>query len=136
MPDCPSVPISPASTPGGAAAEVPLWVDELTASALPKARNTPLWMADLPGAGWYPDPLDPARVRYWGGFVWQEATVPTLTPGAGAAPATERFPIRGGRSDARRAPVRAALFSTFGGAGGAAAPRHPNPASLIPRPDR
>jgi hypothetical protein len=150
MRDRSAVPTRPASTPVDAAAEVPLWVDEHTASALPTATGAPLWVADLPDAGWYPDPLDTTRVRYWGGFVWHAASMPILVPLAGppwgdvrgdvraGARAAERFPAPGGRSDTKRGPVRAALFSAFAGegAGGVPAPRDPGPASLAPPQNR
>jgi hypothetical protein len=37
-------------------------------------------------AGWYPDPQDPGRQRYWDGAGWSEATQPAApaTPGYGA----------------------------------------------------
>jgi Protein of unknown function (DUF2510) len=37
-------------------------------------------------AGWYPDPYDPAQLRYWDGQTWSEATAPA-NPVAGGGPA-------------------------------------------------
>lgn len=47
--------------------------------------------ATTPVAGWYPDPLDPVRLRYWDGAVWTEqvsvaADVGTTPDGPSAAP--------------------------------------------------
>jgi hypothetical protein len=51
--------------------------------------------ASVPGAappGWYPDPADPARWRWWGGGPWSQTGAPgaesaeSASPGAGPAP--------------------------------------------------
>lgn len=34
--------------------------------------------------GWYPDPGDPSRQRYWDGVAWTEATAPAPTEGFGS----------------------------------------------------
>ncbi len=34
----------------------------------------------LPPADWYPDPSDPAKVRYWDGVAWTAYTQPALPP--------------------------------------------------------
>lgn len=47
-------------------------------------------MSDTPPAGWYPDPQDASRQRYWNGTAWTEHTA-AGSPQAGgqaAAPAT------------------------------------------------
>ena len=31
-------------------------------------------------AGWYPDPLRPARLRYWNGIAWSDAVHDTIQP--------------------------------------------------------
>ena len=48
----------------------------------------------LPAAGWYPDPEDPAGMRYWDGSQWTEQRAPgaNVAPGAmaQAGPAAAR----------------------------------------------
>ena len=43
-------------------------------------------MADLPAAGWYPDPEQPGQQRYWDGQQWTEHRAP-LEGGPGQQPA-------------------------------------------------
>lgn len=45
-------------------------------------------MASSPAPGWYPDPQDAARQRWWDGGAWTEHVNASLTPGG--APAAER----------------------------------------------
>lgn len=42
--------------------------------------------SSLPPAGWYPDPADPSRTRWWDGQAWHEAAAP-------AAPAAPNGPV-------------------------------------------
>lgn len=43
--------------------------------------------SSIPAADWYPDPLDPAGIRYWDGAQWTEHTAPALAVGAARASA-------------------------------------------------
>ncbi len=52
----------------------------------PAAGATPS-MPALPPPGWYPDPGDPARARFWDGVAWTDQVAP------GAAPATPVPPV-------------------------------------------
>lgn len=45
-------------------------------------------------AGWYPDPQNPAQLRYWDGQAWSESTAPAA-PAAPSAPATPVDPAAG-----------------------------------------
>lgn len=38
-------------------------------------------------AGWYPDPMNPAQLRYWNGAYWTEQTAAAPPPGEPATPA-------------------------------------------------
>ena len=42
-------------------------------------------MSDTPPAGWYPDPQDSSRQRYWNGTAWTEHTADGAPQAAGAA---------------------------------------------------
>lgn len=42
-------------------------------------------MSDTPPAGWYPDPQDANRQRYWNGSAWTEHTADGTPQAAGAA---------------------------------------------------
>ncbi|WP_229022962.1 DUF2510 domain-containing protein [Actinomarinicola tropica] len=44
-------------------------------------------MSDRPGAGWYPDPSDPAQQRWWDGTAWTDQV-----SGAGGAPGVSTSP--------------------------------------------
>ncbi len=44
-------------------------------------------MANVPPAGWYPDPEDNAQFRYWDGGRWTEHRAPRTGPAAQAGPA-------------------------------------------------
>ena len=44
-------------------------------------------MSDTPRAGWYPDPSDPQKQRYWDGTQWTEHTA-DLQPSGESAPAS------------------------------------------------
>lgn len=44
-------------------------------------------------AGWYPDPADPSRTRWWDGAQWSEHTAGGATPVAPAAPAAPAAPV-------------------------------------------
>ncbi|GAA1958574.1 G5 domain-containing protein [Microbacterium deminutum] len=50
-------------------------------------------------AGWFPDPLDPSRLRYWDGARWTEQLAP-LAPATSTPPVAATLPKR-----ARRVPV-------------------------------
>lgn len=39
-------------------------------------------MTTLPAAGWYPDPADPSRVRWWDGAAWSDQTAAFAPPAA------------------------------------------------------
>src|SRR5262245_51218260 len=43
-------------------------------------------MANDPPAGWYPDPDDPARARYWDGTAWTAYTGPRDASGQPRTP--------------------------------------------------
>src|SRR5215210_7112231 len=57
-----------------------------------------------PPAGWYPDPYDAERTRYWDGGAWSEHTAPAAgrppsgdgSPAAGGGPAAGGVPAAGG----------------------------------------
>lgn len=65
--------------------------------------------ADAPGAGWYPDPVDPYLERYWDGTTWLEGTrlrqaPPPPPPGwvtAGYPQPTVAYPQPGAASKSR-----------------------------------
>lgn len=42
--------------------------------------------------GWYPDPTDPSRVRWWDGSYWGQQSAPAGTPAASAAPVADAVP--------------------------------------------
>jgi len=96
-------------------ATVVLWVGELHGAGAPPA-GVPLWIDDLPEPAWHTDPLDDTRVRYWNGRAWSEKTMPRIVPRRSSADDEVLSP--GGADHAwrtaKRAPVRAALFSAFG----------------------
>ncbi len=52
-------------------------------------------MSQQPPAGWYPDPVDPARRRWWDGATWAAESEPGDTPPAPAQAAGE-WPSGGG----------------------------------------
>lgn len=43
--------------------------------------------------GWYPDPAEPSRTRWWTGLAWGEATPPVAVPLAAAAAAPASDPV-------------------------------------------
>ena len=53
----------------------------------------------LPPPGWYPDPEQPTRKRWWSGATWtagvqeEPAAVPTPTPAAAAEPSSDYVPM-------------------------------------------
>lgn len=48
-------------------------------------------MSETPAAGWYPDPQDATKQRYWDGNAWTEHTAPGAQPAAPSAPAGGGF---------------------------------------------
>jgi hypothetical protein len=102
---------------------VPLWVGDHALATAPTGTSTPLWLDDLPGAGWYADPLDRSQLRYWSGRSWTDRAVATTPDRRGDAHGGDQRADDDGRQlgedvptrrGDKRAPVRAALFSAFG----------------------
>jgi len=103
----------------------PLWVTEIAGKLPPTAASTPLWVNDLPIAGWYPDPLHGERLRYWSGLEWTELTSPASSLHSKEVPndcglfgSLKGDASLSGQLADKRQPVRAALFSAFGRTGG------------------
>ena len=48
----------------------------------------------IPPAGWYPDPDQPAMRRYWSGREWTSQTAPPTSPASGRAPVTPALSTR------------------------------------------
>jgi uncharacterized protein YbjQ (UPF0145 family) len=75
--------------------------------------------AGLPPAGWYPDPADPARQRWWNGAAWTDQTTPSAADaeaGPGATGST------GGGSTGPAGAGQPGLAGAFGGPGSGADP--------------
>jgi uncharacterized protein YbjQ (UPF0145 family) len=51
-------------------------------------------MSNIPPAGWYPDPSDASRVRYWDGAVWTDQFAPAQQ-GPPMMPASTTFELHG-----------------------------------------
>jgi hypothetical protein len=109
--------------------EVRLWIDRApgagpaTRGRVPGPGPVPLWVKDLPAPDWYPDPSDHEGLRFWDGSRWAEAVRPTTahrggdtTSGHGRPPEVAydgKDPSAVEMRDEKRAPMRAALFSSF-----------------------
>lgn len=52
-----------------------------------------------PEAGWYPDPADPARLRWWDGAAWTEDVTDAQAPTEVAAEVSNHAPLAPTRSN-------------------------------------
>lgn len=48
----------------------------------------------MPDANWYPDPVDPAMIRYFDGTAWTEHTQPVAAVPASHEPASQEEPSK------------------------------------------
>lgn len=75
----------------------------------------------LPAAGWYPDPADSSRIRWWDGQAWTQhvavadgavtPAAPVVTPAPSSVPAPAPAPQKAGRNIQTKLTLWAGLFA-------------------------